>query len=286
MRNLCRSLFFLSVFFVFAASALLAQSGTGAIAFSASVTPTGARPEPVREFTFYVLTKSYVDITKEIESQDVLPTLEEFVEKWPCSPELKKWMKAHNTVDLNSTDVDKLITVDDIMKIPEFFSAYERSNSGGVTKGLPRPKFREAEKQSNPARYQKEKDEWLAAMRKFIETNSYTIQGIELELTAVNPKSAWEKLHNDRRRKVAQLAPETAQVKYLAAKVETDLDGRAVVTGLPSGTYWVSSLGLDATSGDRRLLWDVQAKVTAGQTTRLELSNLNAYEPRSASAPQ
>jgi len=286
MRNLCRSLFFLSVFFVFAASALLAQSGTGAIAFSASVTPTGARPEPVREFTFYVLTKSYVDITKEIESQDVLPTLEEFVEKWPCSPELKKWMKAHNTVDLNSTDVDKLITVDDIMKIPEFFSAYERSNSGGVTKGLPRPKFREAEKQSNPARYQKEKDEWLAAMRKFIETNSYTIQGIELELTAVNPKSAWEKLHNDRRRKVAQLAPETAQVKYLAAKVETDLDGRAVVTGLPPGTYWVSSLGLDAASGDRRLFWDVQAKVTAGQTTRLELSNLNAYEPHSSSAPQ
>jgi len=286
MRNLRRSLFLLGALFVLAASALFAQSGTGAIALSASVAPTGGRPEPVREFTFYVLTKSYVDIVKEVEGQDVLPTLEEFVGKWPCSPELKKWMKAHNTVDLNSTDVDKLITADDIMNIPEFFSAYERSNSGGVTKGLPRPKFREAEKQSDPARYQKEKDEWLAATRKFIENNSYTIQGIELELTAVNPKPAWEKLHNDRRRKVAQLAPDTAQVKYLAAKVETDLDGRAVVTGLPPGTYWVSSLGLDAASGDRRLFWDVQAKVTAGQTTRLELSNLNAYEPHSSSAPQ
>ena len=286
MRNLCRSLFLFGVLFVFAASALPAQSGTGAIALSARVTPTGSRPEPVREFTFYVLTKSYVDIMKEVESQDVLPTLEEFVEKWPCSPELKKWMKAHNTVDLNSTDVDKLITADDIMKIPEFFSAYERSNSGGVTKGLPQPKFREAEKQSNPARYQKEKDEWLAATRKFIESNSYTIQGIELELTAVNPKPVWDKLQNDRRRKVAQLAPDTAQVKYLAAKVETDLDGRAVVTGLPPGTYWVSSLGLDAASGDRRLVWDVQAKVTAGQTTHLELSNLNAYDPRSSSAPK
>jgi len=286
MRNLCRSLFLFGVLFVFAASALPAQSGTGAIALSARVTPTGSRPEPVREFTFYVLTKSYVDIMKEVESQDVLPTLEEFVEKWPCSPELKKWMKAHNTVDLNSTDVDKLITADDIMKIPEFFSAYERSNSGGVTKGLPQPKFREAEKQSNPARYQKEKDEWLAATRKFIESNSYTIQGIELELTAVNPKPVWDKLQNDRRRKVAQLAPDTAQVKYLAAKVETDLDGRAVVTGLPPGTYWVSSLGLDAASGDRRLVWDVQAKVTAGQTTHLEQSNLNAYDPRSSSAPK
>ena len=286
MRNLCRSLFLLGALFLCAASALFAQSGTGAIALSAHVTPTGSRPEPVREFTFYVLTKSYVDIMKEVESQDVLPTLEEFVEKWPCSPELKKWMKAHNTVDLNSTDVDKLITADDIMKIPEFFSAYERSNSGGVTKGLPQPKFREAEKQSNPARYKKEKDEWLAATRKFIETNSYTIQGIELELTAVNPKPVWEKSQNDRRRKVAQLAPDTAQVKYLTAKVETDLDGRAVVTGLPPGTYWVSSLGLDAASGDRRLVWDVQAKVTAGETTHLELSNLNAYDPRSSSAPK
>jgi len=59
-----------------------------------------------------------------------------------------------------------------------------------------------------------------------------------------------------------------------------------VVTGLPPGTYWVSSLGLDAASGDRRLVWDVQAKVTAGQTTHLELSNLNAYDPRSSSAPK
>ena len=284
MRNLCRCLFFAGTISLFATDALLAQSGTGRIEFSAQVTPTGARPEPVRQFTFYILTKSYAEIMKEVAGQDFVPPIDEFVEKWPCSPELKKWMKAHNTVDLNSTDLDKLITPDDIMKVPEFFDAYQRSNSGGVTKGLPQPKFRPGEAQSNPARYQKEKEEWLAATRKFIEANSYTIQGMELELTAVSPKPAWDKLRSEHQRKVAQLAPNTAQLKYLAAKTDTDLDGHAVVTGLPPGTYWISSLGLDAASGDRRLMWDVPANVSAGQTTRLELSNLNASDFHSSSA--
>jgi hypothetical protein len=285
MRNLCHSLFFAGTLSLFAATVLLAQSGTGSIDFSAHVTPTGARPEPVRQFTFYILTKSYADIMKEVEGQDVVPPIDEFIEKWPCSPELKKWMKAHNTVDLNSTDLDKLITPDDIMKVPEFFDAYERSNSGGVTKGLPQPKFRPGEAQSNPARYQKEKDEWLAATRKFIESNTYTIQGMELELTAVSPKSAWDRLRIEHRRKVAQLAPSTAQLKYLAAKIDTDLNGHAVVTGLPAGTYWISSLDLEAASGDRRLVWDVPATVSLGRTTRLELSNLNASDFHSSAAP-
>jgi hypothetical protein len=284
MRNLFRPLFFLGASCLCAAL-LPAQSATGVLDFSAHVTPTGARPEPVRQFTFYILTKSYADIMKEVEGQDSIPPLDEFIEKWPCSPELKKWMKDHKVIDLGSTDLDKLITPDDIMKIPEFFDAYQRSNSGGVTKGLPQPKFKAADKEANPAKYQKERDDWLAALRKFIETNSYTIQGIELELSAVNPKPAWEKLHVEQRHKVAQLAPDTAQVKYLAAKTETDLDGHAMISGLPPGNYWISSLGLEASSGDRRLVWDVPAKVVPGRTTHLELSNLNASDIKPYSAP-
>lgn len=284
MRNLLRPLILLGALPLFAV-VLLAQSGTGAIDLSARVTPTGARPEPVRQFTFYILTKSYAEVVKEVEGGDALPTREEFIDKWKCSPELKKWMKAHDTLDLTSPDLDQVVTPDDIMKVPEFFDAYERSNSGGVTKGLPAPKYRDTDKQANPARYQKLRDEYLATTRKFIETNPHTIQGLEIELNGVNPEPAWNKLHSDHRRKVAQLAPDTAQVKYLAGKAETDLDGHAVVNGLAAGTYWVSSLGIDAASGDRRLVWDVQTKVAAGQTTRLELSNLNASEPHASSTP-
>jgi hypothetical protein len=284
MRNIFRSALLLLTLSFFAVS-LAAQSQTGSIAFQAHVTPTGARPEPVRQFTFYVLTKSYADITKEIEDQNLLPTRDEFIDKWPCSPELKKWMKAHKTIDLSSLDIEPMITTDDVMKIPEFFDAYEHANSGGVTRGIPQPKFKESDKQNNPARYQKQKDEYLTETRKFIDYNPSTISGIELELTAVNPKPTWDKMHSDHRGRVAQLAPDTAQLKYLAGKAETDLDGRATVSGLPAGTYWVSSLGLDAASGDRRLIWDVQTTVVVGQTTRLDLSNFNATNIELYSAP-
>jgi hypothetical protein len=283
MRNFYRTLLFMGAL-LFAAANLLAQSGTGGIDFSAQISPTGAHPEPIRQFTFYILTKSYADITKEVEVQDPIPTLDDFVDKWPCSPELKKWMKEHKTVDLSTPDVDKLISPDNIMKIPEFFDAYERSNSGGVTKGLPQPKYKKGEQQNNPDKFEKDKQDWLTATRHFIESNTYTIQGIELELGGVNPKPAWDKIHLDHRRKIAQLAPDTAQVKYLVTKTETDLDGRAAVSGLPAGTYWISSLGLDASSGDRRLTWDVPVQVAAGQTARLQLSNINGSNPQPLAA--
>jgi hypothetical protein len=284
MRNLVRPLVFLGLLLILAA-ALLAQSGTGSLALSAHVAPTGAAPEPVRQFTFYVLTKSYDDILKEVEQQDALPTRAQFIEKWSCSPELKKWMKDHDTINLSSPDIEQMLTTDDIMKIPEFFDAYERFNSGGVAKGLPQPKYKDSDKQNNPARYQKLHEEYLAETRKYIDANPATIQGIELKLDTVDPQPSWNKLHSEHRRKVARVAPDTAQLKYLAGKVETDLDGRASINGLPAGTYWVSSLGLDASSGDRHFIWDVQARVIAGQTTRLELSNLNASDLKPYSAP-
>ena len=266
-------------------SVSLAAQGTGAIHLSVRITPTGAQPEPVRQFPFFVLTKSYADVVKEVEGQDVLPTRDKFIDNLKVSPELKTWLKAHDLLELTSPDIDKLLTTDDIMKVPEFFDAYERSNSGGVTKGLPVPKYRESDKQANPDKYQKQKEEYLTATRKFIDANPFTVQGIELELYAVNPGTVWNDLHVEHKRKVAQFAPDTAQVKYLAGKAQTDLDGHALISGLPPGNYWVSSLGMDASSGDRRLIWDVPVTVLAGQVTYLDLSNLNASDVRRPTAP-
>jgi uncharacterized surface anchored protein len=70
-----------------------------------------------------------------------------------------------------------------------------------------------------------------------------------------------------------------AQTKYLVAKTDTDLDGRAAVNGLAPGDYWISSLNLDANAGDTHVRWDVPINIQAGQTTRLELTNLNAADP-------
>ena len=56
----------------FLARVCAAQTSTGTLDLTVHITPTGARPEPVRQFTLYILTKSYADIVKEVEAGDVL----------------------------------------------------------------------------------------------------------------------------------------------------------------------------------------------------------------------
>ena len=61
------------------ASPASAQTTTGTLEFIARISPTAARPEPVRQFTFYILTKSYAEIVKEVEQKDPIPPREEFI---------------------------------------------------------------------------------------------------------------------------------------------------------------------------------------------------------------
>ncbi|HET6931380.1 MAG TPA: hypothetical protein VFI45_13740 [Candidatus Acidoferrum sp.] len=274
MRNRL-SLFIFSCSFLSLGPASFGQGAGGTLELTARIAPTGARPEPVRQFTFYILRKSYGDILKEAADQFPLADREEFISNLKISPELKAWMKQHAIIDLTAPDVDKLITPDDVMNIPEFFAGYERSNSGGVTNGLPMPKYREADAEANPTKYFKLKQEYMSATKKFVESHPSTISGMETELGGVNPKYKWDKALQEHNQKVAQLAPDLAQSKYMAGKGDTDLDGHLVIKGLAPGSYWVSSLGLDAAAGDRRLLWDVPVTVQAGAPTQLTLSNLN-----------
>jgi hypothetical protein len=263
---------------VFFASASHAQNATGVLEFAARVTPTEARPEPVRQFTFYVLTKSYTDIMKEVEGENTLPPRNKFIEGLKVSAELKEWLKAHDVLDLTMPDLDRLVTPDDIIHVPEFLSAYQRSNSGGVTSGIPKPRYADADKASHPDRYNKQLQEYYVALKKFMQNNPGTMSGIELELVGVNPQQQWAKIVSDHRRRLVRLAPEFAQTKYLAARIDTDLEGRATVSRLAPGGYWLSTLNLNANSGDTRLMWDVPVAIHAGETTRIDLTNLNALE--------
>ena len=222
------------------------QVATGSLDFTAHVTPTAAKPEPVREFTFYLLTKSYDDIVKELTERDAPPSRDKFIDDLKISPELREWLHKHDVIDLTLPGVDKLFTPDDVLKVPEFLLAYQRSNSGGVTSGVPVPKFRETDKTVNPARYEKQKQEYLSALKKFITARPETMSGMELELDGVNPARKWAEAQNAQRRRVLQMAPAEAQTKYLATRVDTDLDGRARVSGHAPGNYWISSLGLTA----------------------------------------
>jgi hypothetical protein len=267
-----------------AASGARAQSDSGALEIAARITPTGARPEPVRQFTFYILTRSYSEIVKEVEDKDPIPEREQFIDGLKVSPELRAWLKGHDTMDLTEPDLDKLLTPEDILNIPEFLLAYQRSNSGGVTRGLPKPKYTDADKTEHPEKYEKLKQDYTSALKKFIRARPETISGVELELDGVNPQRKWAALQNDRRKRVLRVAPDMAQLKFLAGKADTDLEGRASLSGLAPGDYWISSLNLDADAGDMRVRWDVPVKIERGKTSRVDLSNLNALDAR-ASTP-
>lgn len=244
----------------------------------ARITPTAARPEPVRQFTFYILTKSYSEIVKEVEEKDPIPPRNQFIDELKISAELRTWLKDHDIFDLTLPDVDKALTPDDIIHVPEFLLAYQRSNSGGVTSGIPKPKYADADKTANPERYAKQVNDYLTALKKFIQSRPETVSGMELELDGVNPQRKWAALQNERRRRVQRAAPDIAQTKFLAAKADTDLDGRGFVSGLAPGNYWISSLNLDAAAGDMRLRWDVPVLIQAGKTSRIELLNLNSTD--------
>jgi hypothetical protein len=266
------------------AASAYAQTDAGGLEIVARITPTAARPEPVRQFTFYVLTKSYSEIVKEVEEKDPVPPRDQFIEGLKVSPELRTWLKGHDTLDLTEPDLDKLLTPDDILNVPEFLLAYQRSNSGGVTNGLPKPKYSEADKTEHPEKYEKLKQEYMVNLKKFVRSRPETVSGVELELDGVNPQRKWAALQNDRRKRVQRVAPDVAQLKFLAAKADTDLEGRASLSGLAPGDYWISSLNLDADAGDMRVRWDVPVRIERGKTMRFELSNLNSIDTR-ISAP-
>ncbi len=101
-------------------------------------------------------------------------------------------------------------------------------------------------------------------------------------MEGVNPQRKWAALQNDRRKRVQRSAPDVAQLKFLAGKVDTDLEGRAAISGLAPGDYWISSLNLEADAGDMRVRWDVPVKMERGKTVRVELSNLNSVDARSS----
>jgi hypothetical protein len=256
-----------------AALPALAQQ-TGGLEFSTRITPTAGRAEPARLHPFYLLRKSHADIQKEAEETEPKPDLEKFVDGLDVSKELKAWMKRTKTVQFTAGDFNKRALVDDVFDVPEFFEAYITQNAGDPL--VPSPKYGERDREKNPQRYEKQQQEYRAQLRKFARQNPHTMTGIEVHLSPVDPGQRWTRLDYDRRNRVRFRALELAQTKYLVARIETDIEGRAAVTNVLPGDYWLSTLGEEAVAGDARLRWDAPVKVVAGRVTRVELSNVNA----------
>ena len=257
----------------------LAAQSTGRIEFVARVAPTGGQPEPVRQLTFYLLRKSVEDIRAEASQTAPAPELDKFIDGLSVSPELKAWMKKHHSVRLSGEDFTKSLTPEDIVDIPEFFKAYMTHNEAYRGVGFPEPKFKEKDRKSNPEKYKAQKEEYEAAVRKFIAAAPDTKQGMDLELIDLNPYPKWESLEGKQRQLLDARAFQLAQERYLVARTDTDLDGHGSFAGIAPGNYWIGMIGAEAISGDVRLQWDFPVTVRQGETASVELSNLNAVRP-------
>ncbi|MGH9678377.1 MAG: hypothetical protein ACRD4Y_00340 [Candidatus Acidiferrales bacterium] len=256
--------------------ASLAAQSSGSIDFSAQVAPTGGRPEPVRELTFYLLSKSLDDVRAEAMRLEPAPDFDKFVDRLTVSPELKKWMKKRHSAEMAGSDFTKSLTADDIVDIPEFYDAYMSRNAGFKGVGFPKPKYKDKDREANPEKYKTEKDEFTAALRKFITAVPESVQGIDADLTDINASVKWRHLQSAYRGRLKNRTIELAEQRYLAGKTDSDLNGHGSFAGIAPGTYWISMVGIQAISGDVRLSWDLPVTVSAGETTRVELTNLNA----------
>jgi hypothetical protein len=240
------------------------------------VAPSDGRPEPVRQLTFYLLRTSLENVRQEALQLEPAPVLDRFIDGLTVSPKLKEWMKKNQTVQLGRSDFGKSLTANDIIDVPEFYKAYMSRNAAFQGSSFPEPKFKEKDRTANPEKYKQQKDDYIEAIRKYIGTVPESMQGIEAALDDANPAEKWDQLLSIQRQRLDKRTLELAQSRYLAAQTETNLEGRGSFAGLAPGNYWIGMLGMQAVSGDVRVRWDFPVTVQPGQTTRVELTNLNA----------
>jgi hypothetical protein len=266
--------------FVLAAviAAPLAAQSPGSIEFTALVTPSGGRPEPVRQMTFYALRKDLADIRQEALRIHPAPDLDSFVDGLSFSAELKTWMKTNRTVQLAGPEFTRSLKPGDIVDVPEFYDAYMARNAAFEGVGFPKPKFREKDRTANPEKYKLQREEFREALRKFVAATPDSVQGIDADLIAINPHEKWMRILKEQAGVVEKLSLEMAQRQYLAAQAETNLEGRGSFAGLAPGDYWISMLDVPAAAGDVRLHWDLRVTVRPGETYHVDLTNFNATE--------
>jgi hypothetical protein len=284
LRRLEWSLLLLTGAVFFAGLNGMAQApATGAIEFFASAKPTAARVEPVRQMSFYLLRKSLADIRKEAEQAEPLADLDKFVDGLgvDVSPELKNWMKKNHTTQLSGGDFLKLLKADDVVAVPEFLDAYTTQNGASLGGGVPIPNYREKDREKNPDKYERLREQYKAQLRRYITENPDTVQGIDVELREKNPGPRWLQLEAQKQQHVDHRTMELAQTVYFAGESDSDLNGRGAFTGLAPGRYWITTLDAPALAGDAHLSWDFTISVRAGETASVELSNQNALESAS-----
>ena len=262
-----------------------AGAQAGSIEFVARATPSGGVEEPVRGFPFYLLSRSFDEIEKDVDLASPKPDLNAFIDKLDktYSPELKAWMRKNQWVNLGGEELVKKLTPSDILSVPEFRKAYLDRNAGDNSADFPKSKAKPADKKKNPEKFAKQTAEYEDAIRHYIEQNPESMDGIYLSFADIDPGPKWDALVAQRKPEIRRRALDLAQSKYLVAQAQTDLQGQGYLRGVAPGRYWISTLDVAAVVGDARSLWDVPVTVRPGHTEYVALSNVNAFQPTAKS---
>ena len=258
-----------------------AAAQTGSIEFVARATPSGGLEEPVRGFPFYLLSKSFDEIEKEVDRASPKPEMNAFIEKLDStySEELKTWMRKNESVSLSGPEFIRKLTTTDILTVPEFRKAYMERNAGDQSADFPKPKVKPSDQAKNPEKFEKLSAEYEEAVRHYIDQHPSSVEGIDLNFTDIDPGPKWNALVGKRLPEIRRRTLELAESTYLVARAETDLQGQGYLGRVLPGTYWISTLDVAAVVGDARSKWDVAVTVRPGRTEYVALSNANAFRP-------
>lgn len=268
-----------------AAPAPRAAAQVGSIEFAIHVSPSGGLEEPVRGFPVFLLSRSFEDIRKEADAAYPKENLDDFIAGLDVSKELKEWMTKNQWVTFSGVDFIKKLKPDDVMDIPEFYKAYLARNAGDQSAGFPEAKFKESDKEKDPAKYDKEKQKYKDAIHQYIEQIPESINGIDMNLQDIDPSRKWNEIEAKRSPQVQRRMTDLAQGKYLVARTETNLQGQGFFPNVSAGTYYLSTLDVPATVGDARPRWDLPLTVQPGQVSYAVLSNVNAVQDAARVSP-
>jgi hypothetical protein len=279
MKLTCRLILFGSALLLAFANSARAQ--TGSIEFDVHIRPSTGMDEPVREANFYLLRKSFADIESEARSLVPAPDMNAFIDKLDVSKELKAWMKKNKCVHFSGVDFPAKIKPDDIIDIKEFYDAYMDRMQGDQTVAFPTPKYKPADKNKDPEKYDDLVKEYKKEIKAFYVANPTSTDGIDLSLEAVDPGHKWDLLVAGNKATLNRETTMLAEGKYLAARAQTDLDGRGYFRQVPVGSYWLSTLDVDSLAGEEHDRWDAPVTVTPSHETYVSLSNINAVQAAS-----
>lgn len=247
--------------------------------FTVLATPSGGRPEKVMRHPFYLLRAGVGEIEEAARAQATPPDLDGFVEQLKVSPELRDWMKRNQVVTLTGDDFLARLNADDILDVPEFRHAYVTRNLIMVGLGFPKRKAKLTDREKNPAKWEESEKRYWEEVRSYAILHPDSKQSMDEHLLEITAATEWNIRLERHQLEIRQRFLQLVQRDYLVAQAETDYEGRARMTGVRAGRYWLSNLYQTVRAGDVHLRWELPVELRAGQTHYLELTNANALLP-------